>query len=440
MKLIFLFLLLTSYSFSESYYIDATAGDDSDSGKTSGTAWQTVDKINSLISENFFSPGDKILFKKGEEWQNTFLEITNLKGNSKTKIIFDSYGIGTKPIIRINNVPTSIDEVMNSEGASIVISKSKYLTIKNLEVRGGWAGIYLYDSSFIDFENITVGFDSNNGLIIRGIGKVPKRIVVNNSIFDNKFSFPYSFEDSLIIDNQSDDGITVYSMKDGEIKNCIFKNWGHASLALDGETGEKKVIVKNKIFNNVLTSPNIAYGGRMGVDDAKLTEVYNNIITNTSVESQLNGFKNNYHNNYFSGTRIPISNESDRAAVVIQSYSRKHVKKNIYKENIIINSEGAGLKISGNNKRNIFKNLFTGNIISNCGLKTEYISLEIEKKFENETGKTKKNQFFNNVIFSQTNIVVNYRGEKMSVIDFNSKSNIKPFKDEIKDNLKKPIQ
>ena len=336
MKILFIFLFFTSSCFAKSYYIDSNSGNDSNSGTSIDQAWQSVEKVNSGISKNLFLPGDNILFKKGDCWQNTFLEITNLKGKSNAKIIFDSYGEGEKPIVRVDKIPTSIQEVINSAGAAIVISKSKFLTFKNIEVRGGWAGVYLYDSAFINFENITAGFDSINGLIIEGIHKIPRNIIIDNCIFDNKFSFPYSYQDSLIIDNQTDDGITVYSMKNGEIKNCFFKNWGHASLALDGETGRKKIIAKNIIFNNVLTSPDVAYGGRIAVDNAKFTDVYNNIITNTSVESQLNGLKNNYHDNYFSGTRIPISNESDKTAVLIQSYTKKNVKKNIYTKNIIV--------------------------------------------------------------------------------------------------------
>ena len=428
-------ILFINVCFANSFYVDAIAGNDSNTGKSADNAWKSIGKINEEIENKSFNPGDKILFKAGGKWLNSSLEINKLKGKSEERISFESYGTGAKPIIRVNNIPTNIQQVADADGAAIVIEKCKYLSFKNLEVRGGWAGVYIYDSSFINFENITSGFDSNNGFVIAGFKKIPKNIIIDNCIFDNKFSFPYSYNDSLIIDNQTDDGIVVYSMKNSEIKNCFFKNWGHASISLDGETGRKKVLLENKIFNNVLTSPDIAYGGRIGVDDAKFTDVYNNIITNTSVESQLNGVKNNYHDNYFDGTRIPISNESDRAALVIQSYTKKSVKRNIYRDNIFVNAEGAGIKISGNNEKNILKNIFSDNIISNCGIKTSYTAFEIEKLYDNEFGKTKKNEFINNIIFSKTNTAFNYRGENLNAESFNSKSDLKPFKDKMKNNL-----
>ena len=67
-------------------------------------------------------------------------------------------------------------------------------------------------------------------------------------------------------------------------------------------------------------------------------------------------------------------------------------------------------------------------------MKTDYIAFEIEKLFENEFGKSKKNNFSNNLIFSKTNLTFNYRGEIMSADAFNSKSNVNPFKDEMKNN------
>jgi hypothetical protein len=427
-------IFLINVCCANSFFVDAVAGNDSNEGKSTNTAWKSIGKINKEIENKSFNPGDEILFKSGGEWLNSTLEINNLKGKSEARIVFEAYGEGAKPIIRVNNIPTTIQQVANAEGAAIIISKSKFLTVKNLEFRGGWAGLYLYDASFINLENITSGFDSNNGFVIAGFKKVPKNIIINNCNFDNKFSFPYSYNDSLIIDNQTDDGIVAYSIKKSEIKNCSFKNWGHASISLDGETGIKKIIVNNKIYNNVLTSPDIAYGGRMGVDDAKFTEVYDNIITNTSVETQLNGVKNNYHDNYFSGTRIPVSNDSDKAALLIQSYTKKNVKRNIYNKNIFVNAEGAGIKISGNNEKNVLKNIFSDNIISNCGLKTSYTAFEIEKLYDNEFGKTKKNKFINNIVFSKTNVPFNYRGENLKAESFNSKSELKPFKDEMKNN------
>ncbi len=74
------------------YYVSNT-GDDGQTGTSALQAWQTIAKVNSSP----FLPGDQILFKCGDSW-NEQLKITS-SGTQASPIIIGSYGTGDKPLI-----------------------------------------------------------------------------------------------------------------------------------------------------------------------------------------------------------------------------------------------------------------------------------------------------------------------------------------------------
>lgn len=58
----FLIFLSFQFSFATDYYVSSSMGNDTNNGTSSVTPWQTFNKIQSFS----FSPGDKILLKKGD--------------------------------------------------------------------------------------------------------------------------------------------------------------------------------------------------------------------------------------------------------------------------------------------------------------------------------------------------------------------------------------
>ncbi len=90
---ILLILSLTSAAWAATYYVDATGGNDSNSGLSTSTAWKTIAKVNA----SKFSPGDQILFKRGATWREQLTVLSS--GSSGNPITFGAYGSGTKPKI-----------------------------------------------------------------------------------------------------------------------------------------------------------------------------------------------------------------------------------------------------------------------------------------------------------------------------------------------------
>jgi hypothetical protein len=85
------------------YYVDATGGNDGDTGLSPGAAWQTIGHVN---GETFVA-GDSILFKRGETWTATQLTIT-WSGAVGNPITFADYDTGNKPIIDGNDAVNCI--------------------------------------------------------------------------------------------------------------------------------------------------------------------------------------------------------------------------------------------------------------------------------------------------------------------------------------------
>ena len=98
------------------YYIDP-AGNDSNSGTTPATPWQSLGKVNGMV----FQPGDNVLFKRGGTWFGTLSPQGS--GNSTSQITLGAYGAGAKPLIN-----------GNGNWAVITLSSQSYWTIDGFEV------------------------------------------------------------------------------------------------------------------------------------------------------------------------------------------------------------------------------------------------------------------------------------------------------------------
>lgn len=100
------------------YYLDATNGNDSNSGLSPETAWKSLNKVRNMQLQ----PGEKILLKRGEKFEGEF-DIAG-QGTPQQRIQIADYGTGTKPCI--------IGE--DNSLYALRVTNSNYLTIRNLEI------------------------------------------------------------------------------------------------------------------------------------------------------------------------------------------------------------------------------------------------------------------------------------------------------------------
>ena len=110
--------LISSSLLAKTYYVNATIGDDNNSGTSETKAWKTLWKVNQQV----FKPGDKILFAAG----TSFLGTLKFKGSGKKgkPILVDRYGKGGNPII--NGLGWS--------EATLLLYNVEYWEVRNLEI------------------------------------------------------------------------------------------------------------------------------------------------------------------------------------------------------------------------------------------------------------------------------------------------------------------
>lgn len=467
------------------YYVDFTLGNDSNMGTRPATAFKTINKINSLsfhpgdsilfkrgevwkgtrlyieniegssnagIVYGAYGTGAKPVISTVVNQQHTWTNIggniwqaTNPPAANPERMLIDSieklraniqseldgikyfwrYDDDTNDLYLYSTTdPNGVLDIEYATDFPIIVGYSNYVTISNLDVQGGWTGVFINTmSKNITLDSMNIGKYCRNGVIVNtdsdSTSEYPENILVKNCDFDAHFAFDYSTAGSYqgSFDRGCDDGIRLAAINGGEIGNCHFTNWGHAGINLDGSSGIKASNVS--VHNNFLTSPDICYGGRLAVDNAVQNEIYDNQIFHTSVQSQLNGQNNHYHHNIFNGTtNTPLKPDIVDAGIELQGYANMQVQQNIYENNIILNTEGPGFRISGNNSHDIHDNIIRNNIIYNCGSSVAGKSLVVET---DEYEATYDNSFMNNSIFNDsTTHTCDFRGSIYDVAGFNA--------------------
>jgi parallel beta-helix repeat protein len=93
MKTIYSILLFICFDAKATYYYVSNSGNDFNNGTSKATAWKTIKKVNTSV----FLPGDHILFKAGNVWNEKL--IVPSSGSPGNIIIFGRFGTGAKPII-----------------------------------------------------------------------------------------------------------------------------------------------------------------------------------------------------------------------------------------------------------------------------------------------------------------------------------------------------
>jgi len=122
-----LVVLLTILSFqgmgtAESYYLDSVGGRDGNPGTSPQEAWQTLEKVNSIL----FKPGDRICFKAGTRYRGQFKPkgSGNLVDGRPNSIVVDMYGEGERPRI----------EAQGKYQAALYLYNVEYWEINNLTI------------------------------------------------------------------------------------------------------------------------------------------------------------------------------------------------------------------------------------------------------------------------------------------------------------------
>lgn len=209
--LLFLFLSLCMGAQATTYYF-STSGSDANNGTSSATPFQTITKLNTLLTTAL--AGDIILLKRGDTWQGSIT--TGTSGVNGNKITIDAYGSGNKPVItgfttltgwtQIDAVKGIYESAAFTPAASntvnvVTINGKQYAMGRTPNITAANGGYLTFEdqtnTTIIDntnpFDNATFGnkadvvIRANHGSIERGrITAISgNTITFNNSTFQN---------------------------------------------------------------------------------------------------------------------------------------------------------------------------------------------------------------------------------------------------------------
>lgn len=240
------------------FYVSNTGSDAAD-GLTTGTAWQTIAKVNSST----FSAGESILFNRDDIWREQLTVPSS--GSSGNPITIGAYGTGAKPIIN---------------GANIYTGWTNFST--NVWSRNSPAGNGVTVTMMID--GVILSRVTSTGALIANtfyIDKTPNpdKIYIYSTTDPAGKTVEISIRQNGIIVN-SKSNITIENIN---TMNCLYAGIRFSGNGMyDGNPGT--YFTGNSIVNNCSGSNSVIYGIITGNGYSNTT------ITNCTAFSNGNGF------------------------------------------------------------------------------------------------------------------------------------------------------
>jgi hypothetical protein len=345
------FLLFALLPVSAASYYVSTTGNDANPG-TIDQPWKTITRVNTAS----FSPGDKILFKKGETWATNATLTIKSSGKSGNPIIFDAYGTGPAPRI-INSAANSVgiyaDNVTFQNfyvfsdpitgGNGITAEGGHDIAIQNCEVAGArWYGILVNGYGDVVYDIIIIGntvHDSvGSGIVIeQWVDKTnpPKNVVVTgNTTYSNGTNV------------YADHGMYINAMGGIVANNISYDNSGAG--------------IKNQSSSNIIWERNLMYATTQGVQNYgffvdrnalflknEKNIFRNNVIFGNQVGIYINDGVNG-NNVYYNNTILNSSNSAKTWGFSIEAdmgSTNQVFKNNVFLQDTSIVSDASGVGI-----------------------------------------------------------------------------------------------
>jgi hypothetical protein len=276
------------------YYVDSVAGNDSNTGLSSAQPWKTLLKI----TESKFLPGDAILLKAGDVWNqgsqfnsaSTAIQMLS-SGTANNPIVLGSYGSGAVPLIDGSGTLTYLVVVKgayvivrnlalhNASGYGVDVLASPHVTIQNCSFQNfGAAAINVGDNSpyiLVDKNTATnsAGFTSSSGFLRFASISSDNPVISRNTVGDLNSHFGISTTDAMNVQifgntvTGNGHNITIEGQTRSVTGGKIYDNTavGASTLEGDGEnitlTGIAPYTVTADIYRNfVQGNANTAHG------------------------------------------------------------------------------------------------------------------------------------------------------------------------------------
>jgi hypothetical protein len=155
-RLVIALSFFITQAFGATYYVSSSTGSDSNSGISTSSPWKTITKV----AGRSYTPGDFILFKRGDTWigsTNFSRTLTTLStGLSGKPITYGSYATGATPVLDGNG------------SLSIAVNLTKdFVTVKDLAIRNVTGALVQINASNANVSNNTLANSHNSAVRIQ---------------------------------------------------------------------------------------------------------------------------------------------------------------------------------------------------------------------------------------------------------------------------------
>jgi hypothetical protein len=170
--------LLSSALRAETYYVDATNGDDRNAGLAQTAAWKSLARVRDFP----LRPGDQVRLMAGSVWREPL--VISRSGRRNASITVSTEGVGARPRIDVGGVASYGIGIMNAEFVSVSgievtndgpVAGVRYGVFVSAENSGVMRNIEIRDLYIHDVRGLNDRKD-NGGIVFRAWGdKLPTR-------------------------------------------------------------------------------------------------------------------------------------------------------------------------------------------------------------------------------------------------------------------------
>ena len=272
------------------YYV-SPSGDDSHSGTSAQTAWQTIDKVNTID----LNPGDKVLFEGGHDYPGNLLLTAEDAGTPKQPVVIGSNGSGRAKIkagngsgvtvlnaggVIVENLIVMGDDYRTNVGSGIEIvnelpddQKLKYIRVHNVEASGFgrrknpapeglqtpngcgvFVGGYASDKSKSGYNDVRITNcvtyqNEFFGILTTGYWQDDPDTYANSNVYVGYCKMYDNPGDPNYFENHSGSGILMEDVDGGIIEYCQAYNNGYeGGCKVGGPIGIWAAVVNNVII------------------------------------------------------------------------------------------------------------------------------------------------------------------------------------------------
>ena len=233
-------LLILAYACSGpvTYYISAD-GDDSNSGRSEGKAWQTIEKVNRLD----LAPGDQVRFRGGDAFDGTILLTAEDSGNESSRVVISSFGEGIALIrggeaeglradscmfMTIENMDfTGLGRKTGNATDGVLIRNCDNVVISHLEISGfQHSGLQLQRCNDASITHVYAHENGFAGIHVTGTTMQDPEKYDNHNLYIGYCVAENNPGDPTVLKNHSGNGILASSVRGGTIEYCEAFNNG----------------------------------------------------------------------------------------------------------------------------------------------------------------------------------------------------------------------